>query len=41
MEEKVNEQGNNTEKEKIQKIENEVALYNTNLDQPPFIKFIK
>ena len=35
MEEKVNEQENNTEKEKIQKIENEIALNNTNLDQPP------
>ena len=33
MEEKVNEQENNTEKEKIQKIENEFALNNTNLDQ--------
>ena len=35
MEEKVNEQENNTEKEKIQKIENEIVLNNTNLDQPP------
>ena len=35
MEEKVNEQENNTEKEKIQKIENEFVLNNTNLDQQP------